>query len=254
MTIIMITPMTKNMNIHTSMADAGALGAALSRAHLLKLLTWFSPAFPIGAFSYSHGLEWAVEAGDVRSPDRLIEWTDGVLRHGAGRSDAIILSQVWRAASCQQWDAVAETAELAAALQPSAERKLESLTQGAAFLTAVEAVWPHPNIEAFRELRGGEFALPVAAGIATAAHRLPLDSVLVAYLHGFGANLVAAGVRLVPLGQTDGLKVIAALEPSILAVAHEAIAADLEDIGSACILADIASMLHETQYTRLFRS
>lgn len=241
------------MNICTSMAEASA-GAALSHAELIKLQAWFSPAFPIGAYSFSHGLEWAVEAGDVRNADSLATWIDGVLRFGAGRSDAIILCDVWRSVSSSRWCEVRDTAELAAALQPSAERKLESLSQGTAFLTAVRAAWPDPLLDEFAELCPGETALPVAVGVAAAAHSLPLEPVAAAYLHAFVANLVAAGVRLVPLGQSDGLRVTAQLEPTVLAVAHEALAAEFDDIGSATILADIASMLHETQYTRLFRS
>jgi urease accessory protein len=236
------------------MADAQTLGLALSPADLVKLQAWFSPSFPVGAFSYSHGLEWAVQAGDVRSAQSLCGWIEGLLRHGSARSDAIVLCAIWRAVSSQDWSKAREIGALAAALQPTAERHAESLGQGSAFLVAMTAAWPHPAIQCFRELCPGEAALPVAAGAAAAAHGLPLDAVLIAYLHAFAANLVSAGVRLVPLGQTDGLKVTVALEPAILDVAGEAHAARFEDFGSAGVLADIASMRHETQYTRLFRS
>ncbi|WP_324749228.1 urease accessory protein UreF [Sphingomonas sp. LY54] len=245
--------MTK-MDISASTVEPRAPGMALSHEGLVKLQTWFSPAFPIGAFSYSHGLERAVEVGDVQTARSLADWIEGLLRYGAGRSDAIILCEIWRAVMSLRWADARETAELAAALQPSAERRLESLSQGAAFQTAVRAAWPHAAIDEFAEACPVQVALPVACGVASAAHELPLEAVIVAYLHAFAANLVAAGVRLVPLGQTDGLRVSAELEPTILAIADEAMAADREDIGSACILADISSMLHETQYTRLFRS
>ena len=241
------------MNIHHE-PDDGPFTAPLSHSDLVKIQAWFSPSFPIGSFSYSHGLEWVVETGEIQDAQSLAAWVEGVLRHGAGRSDAIVLGAIWRAVSCEDWREAAEIGSLAAALQPTCERRIESLSQGTAFLVAVAAGWPHPIIERFRETCPDDAAYPVAVGAATAAHGLPLDAVLVASLHAFVANLVSAGIRLVPLGQTDGLKVMAALEGGILGIAREAYTARLDDLGSASFLADIASMRHETQYTRLFRS
>jgi urease accessory protein len=252
--MIMVTATGRIMNIHTDMTEWLACGSRLSPADLLKLQAWFSPSFPIGAFGYSHGLEWVVESGAARSARSLTGWIDGVLRHGAGRSDSILLCATWRAVSSQDWSTAGEIGALAAALQPTGERRLESLGQGTAFLASVAAAWPHPTLDRFRAACPGETAFPVAAGAAAAAHDLPLDAVLIASLQAFAANLVSAGVRLVPLGQTDGLKAMAALEPAILDVAWEARAAQLDDLGSAGFLTDIASMCHETQYTRLFRS
>lgn len=242
------------MNMMNRARETSAFATAISRSNLVKLQTWFSPSLPIGAFGYSHGLEWSVEAGDVDSASSLCAWVDSVLRYSAGRSDAIVLCHIARAVSSQDWSAAEQVNSLAVALQPTTERRLESLGQGAAFLSAISAGWPHPTLAAFREICPGDVSLPAAAGAAAAAHDLPLDCVVIAYLHAFVANLVSAGVRLVPLGQTDGLKVSAALESAILKIAVEAGEADLDDLGSAGILVDIASMLHETQYTRLFRS
>lgn len=255
MTLPMTMPIAVFTGMNTRVDGAGAaFGTMLSYPELLKLQTWFSPAFPIGSFSYSHGLEWVVETEGVRDAGSLAAWIEGVLRHGAGRSDAILLCAMWRAVADEDWRGAAETGSLAAALQPSLERRMESLAQGTAFLRAVMAGWPHPLIARFQESCPGEAAYPVAAGVAAAAHALPLDAVLVAFLHAVAANLVSAGIRLVPLGQTDGLKLMAALEPALLAVAREACLARLDGVGSANFLADIASMRHETQYTRLFRS
>jgi len=230
------------------------LASALSHAGLTKLQTWFSPSFPIGGFSYSHGLEWLVETREVRDAQSLADWIAGALRYGAGRSDAIFLATVSRAVSDEDWREVARISELAAAMQPTLERRMESLNQGTAFLTAVAAGWPHPLIDCFRHHCRGELAYPVAAGTATAAHGLPLDAVLVASVHAFAAMLVSAGVRLIPLGQTEGLRIMATLEQACVDIAREAHPADLDDLGSATFLADIASMRHETQHTRLFRS
>jgi urease accessory protein len=244
---------TSIMNIHSE-PEAATFTAAPSHADLIKLQTWFSPSFPIGSFSYSHGLEWVVETEKVQDARSLARWIDGVLRYGTGRSDAIFLSRSWRAVYDEDWREAVEINSLAVALQPTFERRMESLSQGSAFLCAVAVGWPHPAIERFRGYYPGDLAYAAAVGASTAAHKLPLDAVLVASLHAFVANLVSAGVRLVPLGQSDGLSVMAALQRTVLDVAHEASLATLNDLGSACFLADIASMCHETQYTRLFRS
>ena len=226
----------------------------LNTHDLIKLQAWFSPSFPIGAFSYSHGLEWAVDTGEVRSASALTCWIEGVLRHGSGRSDSILVCAMWRAVSSHDWRSALNTSALAIALQPTQERRTESVGQGSAFMQAAAAAWPHPAIEHFRERCSAELALPAAVGLVAAAHDLSLDAVLVAYLHAFAANIVSAGVRLVPLGQTDGLRALAALEPAVVEVSRAVQESGLQDLGSAAVLADIASMRHETQYSRLFRS
>jgi urease accessory protein len=216
-------------------------------------MIWLSPAYPVGGYSYSHGLEWTVEAGKVRDAATLGDWIEDILRYGTGRSDAILLAETWRAVTNGDERQLAETMELAAALAPSAERRLETLAQGAAFLAATQAVWPAPALERLAA-QAADIAYPVAVGACAAAHGLPLEPTAQAFVQAFAANLVSAGVRLIPLGQTDGLRVLAWLEPLIPCVVAEALAAGLDDVGGAAVAADIASMRHETQYTRLFRS
>jgi urease accessory protein len=216
-------------------------------------MTWLSPAYPVGGYSYSHGLEWTVEAGSVKDAVTLGGWIEDILGHGAGRSDAILLAEAWRAAAGGNERLLAEAVELAAALAPSAERRLETLAQGAAFLEATRAVWPAPELDRLAA-DGAEVAYPVAVGACAAVHGLPPMPTAQAFVQAFAANLVSAGVRLIPLGQTDGLRVLARLERLIPCIAAEALAAGLDDIGGATVAADIASMRHETQYTRLFRS
>jgi urease accessory protein len=216
-------------------------------------MIWLSPAYPVGGYSYSHGLEWTVEAGKVGDAATLGAWIEDVLAHGAGRSDAIFLAEAWRAFAAGDAGALELAAELAAALAPSAERRLETLAQGTAFLAATLAAWPKPELEVLAA-EGREVAYPIAVGAATAAHGLPLVETAQAFLQAFAANLVSAGVRLIPLGQSDGLRVLARLEPLIPRVVAGALGASLDDVGGAAIAADIASMRHETQYTRLFRS
>jgi urease accessory protein len=220
---------------------------------LSRLLTWLSPAYPVGGFSYSHGLEWEVEAGRVKNAASLGAWIGDVLAHGAGRTDAIFLAAAWRAVSDDNERVLKEVAEFAAAFTASAERRLETLAQGAAFMTATRAAWPHPKLDGLFDA-AAEIAYPVAVGACAAVHGLPPADTAQAFVQAFAANIVSAGVRLIPLGQTDGLRVIARLEPLIPTIVADALRADLDDIGGIAAMADIASMRHETQYTRLFRS
>jgi len=211
---------------------------------LLKLLAWLSPGFPTGAFAYSHGLEWAVESGDVSTADTLRDWLAAILAHGSGRNDAILLRHAHRAA--HDPGALAALAELAAAVAAGRERLAETLDQGTAFLRAAQA-WDCPALPE-------PIAYPIAAGALAGWHGIGEDLTAASYLQAFATNLISAAVRLVPLGQTAGLLVLAAIQPDVLRVANETAAATLDDIGGSAFRADLAAMRHETQYTRLFRS
>ncbi len=153
-----------------------------------------------------------------------------------------------------------EIAALAAAYQPSKERHLEATAQGRAFLTTVTAAWPNETLDQLAAVFPATtpLAYAVAVGIAAAAHDIPLEATLGATLSAFTANLVSAGVRAIPIGQTDGQRITAALGPLVAELAGVAFASMPEtldeDLGGAALRADIASMKHETQYTRLFRS
>jgi urease accessory protein len=198
-------------------------------------------------------MEWAVETGDVGDRAGLHAWIGDVLTAGAGHNDAILLAAAWRAARTQDRVAIEEIAALARALAPSEERLLEATAQGQAFRRATEHAWPAPELGLLSDI-AEPVPYPVAVGVAAAGHGIPLRIALHAFLHALIANLVSAGVRLVPLGQSDGLAVEAGLERDVAATAEAAEAATLADLGGACLLADIASMKHETQHTRLFRS
>ncbi|WP_158801897.1 MULTISPECIES: urease accessory protein UreF [unclassified Acidisoma] len=217
---------------------------------LLRLLAWLSPAFPTGGFAYSHGLEWAIERGDARSTAGLVAWLVDILEQGSGRTDAILLRHSHRATTAEDWAALSELAELGAALPFGRERFLETTAQGRAFLLAA-AAWPAPVLARLAE---GDIAYPIAVGAVAAAHGVPEERATLGLLHAFAANLVSAAVRLVPLGQQAGLRILAALEPVLLSVAEETRAATLDDLGTAALRAELAALHHETQYTRLFRS
>jgi urease accessory protein len=221
---------------------------------LSRLLVWFSPAFPIGAFSFSHGLEWAVEAGDIADRDSLEQWLAALLTHGSGWSDAVLFSVAHRAVQTGKPKTLRDVAELAIALQPSKERRLEATMQGDAFVKAVETGWENKGLAFLRQSMQPPHALCVAAASAAAGAGIERTEALQAYLTGFCQNLVSAAVRLAPIGQSDGLRVLAALEPVIATTARRAARASLKDVGGLAFRSDIASMRHETQMTRLFRS
>lgn len=229
----------------------------LTDGGLCRLLTWLSPSFPVGAFSYSHGIEFAVDAGLVTSADDLRAWIEAILRHGSGRMDAILLAHAWQAEREGDRQRAITVAEWADASRGTAELALESRAQGQAFLDALDAAAPHPRLATYRALLAAIDRPPAYAcvvGLAAAAHGIALAPTAIAYLQAFTANLVSAGVRLIPLGQRAGLGVLAALEPAVIAVAAAAPGCALDDIATATWIADWASSRHETQYTRLFRS
>lgn len=225
---------------------------------LYRLLAWFSPSYPIGAFSYSHGIEFAVETGRVKNAATLSAWIGHILRHGAAWVDAVLLKEAYMAASTsEEGDAarLEELADLAVAWRGTAETALESAQQGGSFVMVTRAAWGHPTIDDFAAARGERpVALSIAIGVSAAAHKLPLRPVLAACLHAFAANLVSAAVRLIPLGQTDGQRALSILLPVVDSVADCALACPLDECGTAAPMVDLMSMLHETQYTRLFRS
>lgn len=225
-----------------------SMAISMTETTHLPLTIWLSPAFPVGAFAYSHALEWAVECGDVRDAASLSAWIDDLIHLGSARNDAVLVAASHRAA--RDASALQEINELALALAPSRERRLETAQQGTAFVTAMRTSWPCAALDALE----GEAAYPVALGAAAGAYDLPLAATLEHFLLAFTANLVSAAVRLGPIGQTDGQRVTAAALPAITETARFALHSTLDDLGSATIRADLFSMQHETQYSRLFRS
>jgi urease accessory protein len=224
---------------------------------LLRLQSWLSPAFPTGSYSYSHGLEWTVEAGHVHDRKSLVDWLEADLCHGSGRNEAIFFSEAWRCTINDDRAKLFEVAELAAAFRGTSEFALESSQQAAACLATLRQVWPDQVMDWLSEIlceRHVQPALAVVLGARSARQGLPASLALPLFLQSHIANLVSAGVRLVPLGQTDGQFAIADLEGAVLATSAQAEKATIDDLGSAAFTVDLASIAHEAQYTRLFRS
>jgi urease accessory protein len=256
-TIITATPMLTTTN--KPPGKPGPSGGrdrmkADEAAALYRLMTWLSPSFPVGAFAYSSGIEWAVEAGDIRDAASLREWLASMLADGAGFCDGVFLAHAHRAASLRDEVALRDIAELASAFVPSRERQLETSAQGRAFIEIANAAWTRDGLDHLISCCGGAIVYPVAVGLVGAAHAIPLASTMHAFLHALTSNWISAGARLVPLGQTDSQRVLASLEAVVVLTAKRALDALLDELGSASFRADLASMRHEAQYTRLFRS
>jgi len=210
-----------------------------------KLTAWLSPSFPVGGFAYSHGLETACAEGIVHDQDSARNWIGDVVRSGAGFNDAVLLAHAFRAATDEDEAAFGDLCDLALALAPSAERLLETEQQGKAFGDALAGAW-HGN--------GESAPYPVAVGRAASMAGADIETATTLYLQAFSANLVFAAIRLVPLGQVEGQRILAALHPLIHETSARVQSAPLDQIGGASLAADIASMRHETQDVRLFRS
>jgi urease accessory protein len=235
-------------------AHGHAHSPAVDAAARYRLMTWLSPAYPVGAFAYSSGLEWAVEAGDITNAQTLRDWLAAVLGDGAGFCDGIFFSAAHAAVTGGDDAALVAVAELAAAFAPTRERHHETTTLGRAFMEVTGAAWPCAALTRLVELWHGAVAYPVAVGVACAGHGIASAPALHAFVAAMTSNWISAGMRLIPLGHTDGQHLVAALEPLVAQTAQRALGAGLDDLGSATFRADLAGIRHETQYTRLFRS
>jgi urease accessory protein len=252
-TIITAIPMLMTTSKPLPVGERGGMSEGEAAA-LYRLMTWLSPAFPVGAFSYSSGIEWAVEAGDVVDAASLQGWLAAMLADGPGFCDGVFLAHAHRAASSPDGVGLRDIAELAAAFAPSRERQLETSSQGRAFIEIARGAWNCDGLDRMIAQCDGTIVYPVAVGIVSAAHAIPLAPTLHAFFHALTSNWISAGARLIPLGQTDSQRVLAMLEPDVADTGNRALTATLDDLGSATFRADLASMRHETQYTRLFRS
>jgi urease accessory protein len=218
------------------------------------LLLWLSPAFPVGAFAYSHGLEWAFEAGDVTDADSLADWLAALARFGGPHLDAALFALAFRAAAAADWPALDAVNQTAVALAGSAERRLETTAQGAAFRIAARAGWDCEALRRVAARDGEKLAYPVAVAAAAAGCGMALSRATEAFVVGQLTNLVSAATRLGIVGQTEGLRILARILPELSGLARDAADATLDDLGGCALRSDIAAMRHETQYSRLFRS
>jgi urease accessory protein len=230
------------------------MGIKMNLTGLYELMSWMSPSYPVGAYTYSHGIEHAVEEGFIGNVDDLSSWIADILEYGAGRNDAILFCEAYRAVQSDNLDRLCEVTELAFASRPTRELDLETSAQGRAFVLITERAFPSKALQELQQRWNGPIVYPIAVAAAAAGRNIPIDMALTGYLHGFVSNLVSAAVRLVPLGQTDGQLAVAALEKKSAEQVQAALFCTLDDLGSATLMVDWCSAKHETQYTRLFRS
>ncbi|TDK39778.1 urease accessory protein UreF [Rhizobium deserti] len=214
---------------------------------LLRLMAWLSPAFPIGGFAWSGGLERAVHDRLVKDAADVEAWLSALLQRGTLWNDAVLFAEVWRHYDDEA--VLKELAELGLAMAGSAERFAETLSLGKAFVAAATA-WPHPVLDRLP----GEVPYPVAVGAVAAAHKVPLSDGLAAYLHAAISQSVSASIRLGACGQVEGVAILAGMEDLLAEIGRRVSTTTLEDLGGAAVQAEIASLRHETQYSRLFRS
>ncbi len=223
------------------MATAGPM-AIPTDADILTLTQWLSPAYPVGGFAYSHGLEAAIDEGAVTSSQDTEAWISDVLEHGSGWNDAVFVVAAY---SAQGKDELTNVDVIARAFCASSERLMETKLLGQAFGTVTGDVW---------ELDLSQFSYPVSIGQAASLQNLPILLTTKMFLQAFASNLVACATRLVPLGQTDAQRLIRNLTPLCERIALSAQEADLDQLSLTAFLSDIASMKHETQYSRIFRT
>lgn len=219
-----------------------------------ELMIWTSPMFPTGAFAFSHGLEWAVHSGTVADEASFSAWLDDLVAHGSLWNDLVVTALAFCAAASGDAAGLARIAELSAALQPSAERHLEAVTQGAAFVAAIDATWVTPRWNTHRAALGRDTTLPVAFAVACVARGIAIEPALQAHALGVVSNLCSTAIRLGVLGQTGAQRALMTLLPRLSLMAARAAVAGEDDLGAAAFAIDLASMHHETQPVRLFRS
>ena len=240
MTTRMIT-ITTMVIITTIMTDRSSPMA------LLRLMAWLSPAFPVGGFAYSHGLERAVHDGLVTDRQSLAGWLETLLDMGSGWNDAVLFAESWRRAS--EGGDLREVAGLAEALAGSRERHMETMLQGAAFLKAASA-WPCQVLDRLPV----DCPYCVAVGAISGGNGVGLAESLSAFLQAFVSNLIQVAIRLGVVGQVDATSLLAGFEPFVVAAAARAAGSSVDDLGGSAFVSDIMAMNHETQYSRLFRS
>ena len=205
----------------------------------MTVMQWMSPAFPIGAFAYSHGLEWAIDKDHVSNGEKLQKWITDLLEYGSLRTDAIFISLILRGHDAKKLN------ELSMALCPAGERLLETKLQGSAFAKVIEDVWQQDI---------GELSLPIAVALAAKNQSIEQDLILPAYLHAFCSNLISAAIRLIPIGQTEGQRIMLELYTTISDLVQTASGSEIDDLNSACFFSDVSAMEHEYLQPRMFKT
>ncbi|MDD9968143.1 MAG: hypothetical protein OXR73_18035, partial [Myxococcales bacterium] len=225
----------------------GTPASALKLQLSLQRLT--SPALPVGAFSYSRGLEAAVEMGAVGDEASALAWIDGVLRHGVAPLDGAVFARLHRAFQAGDYEAAQRWGEHLQATRESCELQDEDRNMGVALVRLLEDLGSARRGELTRDA-----GFVAAFALATVREAIPLPVALAGLLWTFCEAQVSAAIRLVPLGQTAGQRMLVALEKAVVAAVEATLELADEDVGNTTPGLAMASAAHETQYSRLFRS
>ena len=201
------------------------------------LLSWFSPSFPVGSFNFSHGLEAAIEYEFVYDKISLEEWIKHLIINGTGKTDSILLTNAYNGEAVN---------ELAFALCPSKERWIETSNLGKAFCKNIRENWGYKIDK--------NLAYPIAIGKAGLYFKIPLEKLLIAFLQSFASNLINVGMKHIPLGQSEGQKILINFLPVIEKQANMYQTAHVNDLGSSAFLSDLNSMYHETLNNRIYQT
>ncbi|WML89594.1 urease accessory protein UreF [Thiothrix lacustris] len=218
---------------------------------LLRLLHLVSPTLPIGSFTYSQGIEWAVECGWVTCPADLRGWLESQLHGSITQLDIPVLQRLYQAVEQRDTARLAHWIDILNASRETSELLLEEKNRGRA-LTDLLIALEIPHAAAWKPL----LAQSQSAAFALAAvhWHIPLQDAAGGYVWSWLENLVLSAVKIIPLGQTQGQKILHQMTPLIPAAVVQGLQVADDDIGAASPALAIASSRHETQYTRLFRS
>lgn len=221
----------------------------------VRLQQLISPTLPVGAFTYSQGMEWAVEAGWLKTAAQVQDWLYNLMHDSLSWLELPLLIRLYRACEQQDQQQFSHYAALAIAGRETAELRREEEQRARALLTVLNKLPDSANWPLLQTWQA-PLLQTALAGFALACQQwqIRLDKVLPAYVWGWLDNMVCVAVKLIPLGQTDGQTILFHLSEHISDICAKAQNVLDDDIGASTTALAIASSLHETQYCRLFRS
>ena len=240
--------MQRRGNINTAAIMATTIDSSLSRLRLMHLV---SPTLPVGAFTYSQGLEWAVECGWVTDEQTLRDWVGDLLQSTLSSLEVPLLKRLYRASADNDIDALRHWTHYLIASRESKELREEERNRGRALVSLLPELGVPVSADEQPLLKSCQLT---CFAHAASYWQIPLQSALAGYLWSWLENIALSGVKIIPLGQTAGQKIIAELTTAIPELVEQGMAVADEAIGASCTAQAIASSLHETQYTRIYRS
>ena len=247
----MITCINKNTNLNQSLNDSDTDDIRFDCSILIRLMHLMSPSLPTGAFAYSQGLEWAVEAKWVKDDISLSRWLSDLLLYSVCLVDVPVLKRIYKACCLDRIESAQYWIQLLFAMRETSELLLEEQTRGRALAVIIKDLELSGSEKWYKTISTSQLA---CYAFAAGRWNIPAFELAHGYLWSWLENQVIAGIKLIPLGQTQGQKILFSLSNTINAAVTKGFAVKDEDIGSTMPALAIGSCMHETQYTRLFRS